>query len=148
MKSDIFYCVCNQDGNVIEQSSACLKLCGDRQGITCTDGCREHLNLIKKEKVSQVLPNRYLHNNWYDITKSVQGEFQIIMLTSKEENRFTEIDLRPLTSKEKEIAKLIKKGLQNKEIMKELNITKATLKSHINHIYQKLNLNLQNLRKS
>ena len=45
-----------------------------------------------------------------------------------------------LTSKELEIVKLIKQGYSNEEICQILYISKATVKTHINHIYSKLNV--------
>lgn len=42
-----------------------------------------------------------------------------------------------LTGRELEIVKLISRGYSNKEIMKGLNITKQSVKSHLNRIYKK-----------
>ncbi|MAZ66134.1 MAG: hypothetical protein CMF25_03400 [Kangiellaceae bacterium] len=44
----------------------------------------------------------------------------------------------PLTQKEWEVLKLIGKNLSNDEICQQLFIAKSTLKTHINHLYQKL----------
>jgi LuxR family maltose regulon positive regulatory protein len=44
-----------------------------------------------------------------------------------------------LTHKELEILKLIEDGLSNKEISEKLSVSLATVKTHINHIYSKLN---------
>ncbi len=43
-----------------------------------------------------------------------------------------------LTLREKEIALMISHGMRNKEIAEELNIALVTVKSHISHIYEKL----------
>ena len=48
--------------------------------------------------------------------------------------------LENLTSREKEILKLIAKGLLNKEIANELNITERTVKNHISNIFKKINV--------
>lgn len=45
-----------------------------------------------------------------------------------------------LSSREKEIVSLIGKGLRNKEIASKLHITDTTVKTHLTHIFQKLNL--------
>jgi NarL family two-component system response regulator LiaR len=43
-----------------------------------------------------------------------------------------------LTSREKELAKLIIKGMTNAEIAKKLNISPATVKTHVSNILRKL----------
>jgi DNA-binding NarL/FixJ family response regulator len=44
----------------------------------------------------------------------------------------------PLTSREKDILRLMSRGLMNKEIAYELGIGEATVKNHITSIYLKL----------
>jgi two-component system, NarL family, nitrate/nitrite response regulator NarL len=45
-----------------------------------------------------------------------------------------------LTSREAEIAHLVSRGLRNKEIARVLHLSEGTVKMHLHHIYQKLNL--------
>ena len=45
-----------------------------------------------------------------------------------------------LTTREQEVFRLIANGLSNPEIAQELHISEATVKTHISHILQKLNL--------
>jgi two-component system nitrate/nitrite response regulator NarL len=45
----------------------------------------------------------------------------------------------PLTSREREIAKLLEQGLSNKEIAARLEIELATVKNHVHSILTKLN---------
>lgn len=45
-----------------------------------------------------------------------------------------------LTSRQREIYDLILSGKSNKEIMSILYIEQSTLKTHINHLYKKLNI--------
>ena len=60
---------------------------------------------------------------------------------SKDNN--TEINslLDKLTERQREVYDLIVSGKTNKEIMAQLFIEQSTLKSHINQIYRKLNIN-------
>lgn len=48
--------------------------------------------------------------------------------------------LRQLTNRERAVFNLIIQGKSNKQIMSELYIEASTLKSHVNHIYKKLNI--------
>ena len=43
-----------------------------------------------------------------------------------------------LTSREAEIARLVSRGLRNKEIARELHLSEGTVKVHLHHIYEKL----------
>jgi DNA-binding NarL/FixJ family response regulator len=45
-----------------------------------------------------------------------------------------------LTNRENEVAQLIKSGLSNKEIASKLNITERTVKQHLSHIFEKLDV--------
>lgn len=53
--------------------------------------------------------------------------------TLAEEPRF-----RPLSEREKEILQLIAKGVSNSEAARLLGVSKATIRTHLEHIYQKL----------
>jgi DNA-binding NarL/FixJ family response regulator len=46
--------------------------------------------------------------------------------------------LRPLSERETEILQLIAKGVSNSEAARLLNLSKATIRTHLEHIYQKL----------
>lgn len=46
----------------------------------------------------------------------------------------------PLTSRERQIAALLARGLPNKEIARRLRLGNATIKNHVHNILQKLNL--------
>ena len=49
-----------------------------------------------------------------------------------------EPELKPLSEREKEILQLIAKGVSNSEAAKMLNLSKATIRTHLEHIYRKL----------
>ena len=48
--------------------------------------------------------------------------------------------LTVLTERERQIMRLVSGGLLNKEIGRQLNITDGTIKQHLHHIYQKLEI--------
>lgn len=54
--------------------------------------------------------------------------------------KVTDIRLELLTDKEKEVASLVAEGLSNKEIAHHLGITERTVKAHLTHIYEKLEI--------
>src|SRR6516165_9441008 len=45
-----------------------------------------------------------------------------------------------LTDRERQIMRLVSEGLSNKEIARRLNITDGTIKVHLHHIFQKLDV--------
>jgi DNA-binding NarL/FixJ family response regulator len=49
--------------------------------------------------------------------------------------------LMTLTEREREIVRLVSEGLSNKAIARQLNISDGTIKVHLHHIYQKLEIN-------
>jgi DNA-binding NarL/FixJ family response regulator len=49
-----------------------------------------------------------------------------------------EPQLKPLSDREKEILQLIGKGVSNNEAAQLLNLSKATIRTHLEHIYRKL----------
>ncbi|WP_245322822.1 LuxR C-terminal-related transcriptional regulator, partial [Bradyrhizobium valentinum] len=49
--------------------------------------------------------------------------------------------LAVLTDREREIMSLVSEGLSNKAIARRLNISQGTIKVHLHHIYQKLEIN-------
>ena len=59
----------------------------------------------------------------------------------KARNDATESVLEVLTDREREIMRRVSEGLSNKEIARRLNISQGTIKVHLHHIYQKLEIN-------
>jgi len=59
---------------------------------------------------------------------------------SREESAVTERALTMLTDRERQIMRLVSEGLSNKEIGRRLNITDGTIKVHLHHIFQKLEI--------
>lgn len=45
-----------------------------------------------------------------------------------------------LTARETEIALLVSQGLRNKAIARQLNLSEGTVKMHLHHVYEKLDL--------
>jgi RNA polymerase sigma factor (sigma-70 family) len=62
---------------------------------------------------------------------------------SREERNGTVAEnvLAVLTDREREIMRLVSEGLSNKAIARRLNISHGTIKVHLHHMYQKLEIN-------
>ncbi len=65
---------------------------------------------------------------------------QELITTITPEKSFKEPILNKLTEREREIALHVSQGYSNKEIAIALNITERTVKQHISHIFEKLNV--------
>ena len=63
-----------------------------------------------------------------------------IVFSDKNIEKFISAYSDVLTDKEKEIITMILKGKKRDEIANESFISKSTVKTHINHIYNKLNV--------
>jgi two-component system nitrate/nitrite response regulator NarL len=59
---------------------------------------------------------------------------------SREQSASTENALTTLTDRERQIMRLVSEGLSNKEIGRRLNIADGTIKVHLHHIFQKLEI--------
>jgi two-component system nitrate/nitrite response regulator NarL len=59
---------------------------------------------------------------------------------SREQSAVTEDALTVLTDRENQIMRLVSEGLSNKEIGRRLKISDGTIKVHLHHIYQKLEI--------
>ena len=56
------------------------------------------------------------------------------------ETAIAEKGLALLKERERQIICLVSEGLSNKEIGRRLNVTDGTIKVHLHHVYQKLNV--------
>ena len=65
---------------------------------------------------------------------------RLLPLPLREQSTITENALAVLTDRERQIMRLVSEGLSNKEIGRHLNITDGTIKVHLHHIFQKLEI--------
>ncbi len=59
---------------------------------------------------------------------------------SREQSAVAENALATLTDRERQIMRLVSEGLSNKEIGRRLNIADGTIKVHLHHMFQKLEI--------
>jgi two-component system, NarL family, nitrate/nitrite response regulator NarL len=58
----------------------------------------------------------------------------------QEQSAIAEKSVMVLTDRERQIMRLVSEGLSNKEIGRRLNLTDGTIKVHLHHIFQKLDV--------
>lgn len=72
-----------------------------------------------------------------------QKQFPLIpsdQIAPREQPTVAEKSLTGLTERERQIMQLVSEGLSNKEIGRRLNIADGTIKVHLHHIFQKLDI--------
>ena len=77
--------------------------------------------------------------------RQVAGGRRLLLLPTadqavREQIAITESALAVLTDRERQIMRLVSEGLSNKEIGRRLNISDGTIKVHLHHIFQKLEI--------
>jgi two-component system, NarL family, nitrate/nitrite response regulator NarL len=65
---------------------------------------------------------------------------RIALTARRNVGRDTALPVAALTKRERQVAELIRSGLSDKEIARQLNISVATTKSHVHNLFGKLNL--------
>lgn len=98
-------------------------------------GAKAYANTyIHEEHLRQALQMIASGNIW------LYPEFMQHLITQIEPKKPTNKALELLTERENEISLLISKGATNKEIASELSIAERTVKNHLSHIFEKLQI--------
>lgn len=139
-------CIKNPDGKVLQQNKMCRKICGDCIGEVCKVACME---LYAKDRSQQwqnwgsrIYNNSFVQNAFYDITLLCSDEHLITFLQPLKDkykaalNYYKNLDF---TKRETQIITFMIQGASNSEICNKLSVSKATLKTHLNNIYKKVN---------
>ncbi len=130
-------CILDKRKKVCFQNSLCIQKCGDMIDQTCSKGCQEHISIGDFES-TQYLKKRLVHNEIVDISVFKKNGLEIVNIYPLATEETKDKDFSELTKRENEIASLVMAGYSNNEIESKLKIKKSTLKTHINHIYQKV----------
>lgn len=147
--NDLGICIKTPKKEILFQNDACKSVCGDHTSQSCSL-CSEltfqqkqndffsfssHTSILFSEK--QYILNQLC--NLYKFEEKNKNEFTIISpLTKTDSAQRHYLKENGLTPREVEIALLMIDQKTNTEIQKSLTISKATLKTHLNHIYKKL----------
>jgi DNA-binding CsgD family transcriptional regulator len=142
MKSlDLGTCIKSSDKQVLFQNDLCLNICGNMVGKICNKGCMnayaavQGMTTIKNSEVENVLVDAVVINNGETLTTLI---YPLVKSAEQLENEKNHLMTFGLTKSEIIIFSLVMKGIKNVNIQKELFISKATLKTHLNNIYKKL----------
>ena len=134
-------CIKNFDRKVLFQNDLCLKTCGDIRGEVCNKGCMANyssvsgMTLIKNSVVDQNEVDAVVINDGKTLTTLLYPNKK--SEEDKGNERATLLSFG-LSKSEMTIFLKVIEGKQNIQIIKELFISKSTLKTHLNNIYKKL----------
>jgi DNA-binding CsgD family transcriptional regulator len=140
-------CVCIKDleTQVLYQNDACLTLCGEMRSRKCAEGCMLWYSFNDdapdREEGTQCYPNQVIECNYFDIIFINDGESLTTLLfplDGKQQADARHMLEYDLTKREQEVVRLVITGHSNTAIAKELFISKATVKKHLNNIYKKI----------
>ena len=143
--SDIGVCIKDPARKVLMQNERCRAVCGDRLGEVCEQGC---MRLYARDTFQQwkdwgsrVYRNSLLNGEFYDLTLLCSSTHIISFLqplNEKYELALAYYREKGLTQRELQVISLTIQGTSNSEICKRLSISRATLRTHLNRVYQKL----------
>jgi len=135
-------CIKDLDKVVLKQNESCIKLCGDREGQVCCDGCMEIYEQDDSHQWdrwgNRTYRNSYLHDNYYDVTLLCSDNHLVSILQPLEEKQAIAIEHYQklgLSKRELEVITEAVAGLSNVQIGKKLSISNATIRTHLNNIY-------------
>jgi hypothetical protein len=149
-------CMQREGGEVLYQNSACRRSCGNYIGNecprTCISDCEKSLGRPLPSEGFQFFSNRKVGKQHYDVlffTENSNRMTVLYPLRQKFEAWLRRFQDRNLSRRELEIANLCLQGFTNAGIARELFISKATLKTHLNNLYKKMpEARLEGWRKS
>lgn len=138
-------CVKDDMGRVLMQDDACKAICGDRTGMICTDGCMalfaDDDDRRWSDWGSSSYRNSTIHGTLADVTM-ISSPQRITTFLQPLDERYRDALARcagaGLTSREEEVLALILRGISNNGIAGHLEISHATLRTHLNRLYAKL----------
>ena len=140
-------CLKNRSKKIIFQNVLCKQICGNKMRQLCGNCAfpspKQRSLLEPRSSTSSTRnPNRYISNQLCDVHQFIEKKNkELILFKPIQYNPASYLALFRLnkfTNREIEIGLFIIENKSNAEIQKQLNISKSTLKTHLNHIYQKL----------
>ncbi|WP_144873453.1 response regulator [Hyella patelloides] len=91
------------------------------------------------EELAQVI--RSVHRGYTQMAPGLMEKMlDVILNSNRTETKPDESEITELTPREAEVLKLIGTGCTNREIARQLYIAEGTVKTHVTHIFNRLNL--------
>jgi hypothetical protein len=134
-------CIKTNERVVLSQNDLSLKTCGDMGGEICTKGCMATyspiigMTLIKNSIINNETVDAVVINNGETLTTFLYAKTMNEEEKKKENEKLLSFGL---SKSELALFLLVVEGKKNSQIIKELFISKSTLKTHLNNIYKKL----------
>ncbi len=145
-ESDMIVCVKDINKIVLKQNDACKTLCKDREGEECCIGCMEIYEVDTSQQWekwgNRTYKNCYLHDDYYNVSLLCSESYLTTILQPLDKQHAKAIEYYKnigLSKRELEVISLVVTGSSNIDICDELNISNATLRSHLNKVYSKVN---------
>jgi RNA polymerase sigma factor (sigma-70 family) len=102
-------------------------------------------SVISKDATPEMLVQslREVADDWrlLPLLRSPMLRSELVLSREERNAAVAENVLAVLTDREREIMRLVSEGLSNKAIARRLNISHGTIKVHLHHMYQKLEIN-------
>lgn len=140
-KEDVGVCVRDPSAVIVFQNHACRAVCGDALGKTCERACLHVSGGAGSTAGPKLNPGQVLHGVRCDVAV-FEGASDSVTLIVSREARLAEqrayFEGRGLTPRETEIATLVLLGHTNQEIVETTGLSKATVRTHLNRVHQKL----------
>ena len=144
-KSNIGVCVKNPSRRILLQNEPCLKACGDCLDKVCSVGCME---LYLNDDIAQwnkrgmrFYRNVCCRGSYFEFALICTEQHIITLmqpLTDRHASAIEYYRTMGLSKRELEIISEVIRRFSNRDICEKLSISKATLKTHLNRIYRKL----------
>ena len=138
-------CVKGIDRKVLKQNGGCKTLCGNREGLVCSDGCME---VYENDDTQQwehwgnrTYRNCYIHQNYYDVTLLCSDRHLVTIMQPLEEKQSAALKYYQevgISKREMEAITEVIEGFSNAEICENLSISNSTLRAHLNSIYSQV----------
>lgn len=138
-------CIKNSDFQILFQNEACKKYCYSKKSDRCDSGCMSLFisNEVCKARSEgfQLFTDLMRKGKYFDVAILNNGSDYLTFVYPLGNKHLREMEFfadKGLSRREHEVIEKVVQGLSNSEILKELKISKATLKTHLNNIYKKL----------
>lgn len=143
----IAICIADHEGKVLSQNEACASLCPISEGKVCqyifthSHLSKDHQDNIASSEGMVFRKCHSINEVAVDVVTINDGSTLTTMfypLSDHIQKQIYQLKEYDLSKRELEVAFLMLNGRSNEAITKELFISKATLKTHINSIYKKI----------